>query len=564
MVSASPRAYLLALPTWAILGGCFVVPLLLMLLLSFARRSTYGGIAPIPDLWSYVASGSFLANYARSLQPIYLQIYWRSLWLALLTTAACVVVSYPMAYWLALRAPWRWKTTLLALVVIPFWTSFLIRTYAWMVILRTEGLLNVALLRLGIVDAPLPLLYNDFAVPIGLVYGELPFMILPLYASLEKLDRSLLEAGADLGAGEARHVLARHRAAHHARHRRRDRARLHPRPRPVRRLRPARRRQDGAGRQPGAEPVRHGAQPALRRRRRRRADGGRAAVVVGLLELDAATRWRGAAVSHSATKPRPHRAARWRRALLAGHAWAVYLFLYAPILVLVLYSFNRSPRSAAWTGFTFDWYRQLLANRAILRAVENSLLVALATTAVTTVAGTLVALALARFRFAGKGATQAALYLPVIVPEVVIGAALVTFFGAVHLRLSLATVVIAHVAFCLSYVAIVVRARLAGFDRALEEAAADLGAGAFDVFRRVTLPLIAPGVLAGALLVFTVSLDDYVVTSFVAGVGSTTLPLQIYSMLKVGVTPEVNAVSTLLLGVTVVLIAVAQRLQRSA
>lgn len=263
-------------------------------------------------------------------------------------------------------------------------------------------------------------------------------------------------------------------------------------------------------------------------------------------------------------RPRFRGAGRWRRGLLAGHAWAVYLFLYAPILVLVLYSFNRSPRSAAWTGFTVDWYRLLLADRAILRAVENSLLVALATTAVTTVAGTLVALALARFRFAGKGATQAALYLPVIVPEVVIGAALVTFFGAVHLRLSLATVVIAHVAFCLSYVAIVVRARLAGFDRALEEAAADLGAGAFDVFRRVTLPLIAPGILAGALLVFTVSLDDYVVTSFVAGVGSTTLPLQIYSMLKVGVTPEVNAVSTLLLGVTVVLIAVAQRLQRSA
>jgi spermidine/putrescine transport system permease protein len=201
--AASSRAYLLALPTWTILGGCFVVPLLLMLLLSFARRSTYGGIAPIPDLWSYVASGSFLANYARSLQPIYLQIYWRSLGLALLTTAACLLVSYPLAYWLALRAPRRWKTTLLALVVIPFWTSFLIRTYAWMVILRTEGLLNVALLQLGIVDAPLPLLYNDFAVAIGLVYGELPFMILPLYASLEKLDRSLLEAGADLGAGAA-------------------------------------------------------------------------------------------------------------------------------------------------------------------------------------------------------------------------------------------------------------------------------------------------------------------------------------------------------------------------
>ena len=192
--------YLLALPSWAILGGLFLVPLLLMLGLSFAQRSTYGGIQPIDDLFGYVASGRFLANYARSLEPIYLQIYWRSLWLAVLTTVVCLAVSYPIAYWLALLAPRRWKGTLLALVVIPFWTSFLIRTYAWMTILRTEGLLNTALLSLGIVDAPLPLLYTDLAVMIGLVYGELPFMILPLYASLEKLDRWLVEAAHDLGA----------------------------------------------------------------------------------------------------------------------------------------------------------------------------------------------------------------------------------------------------------------------------------------------------------------------------------------------------------------------------
>ena len=140
--------------------------------------------------------------------------------------------------------------------------------------------------------------------------------------------------------------------------------------------------------------------------------------------------------------------------------------------------------------------------------------------------------------------------------------ALVTFFGVTGMRLSLTTVVIAHIAFCISYVAIVVRARLAGFDRSLEEAASDLGAGPWDTFRRVTLPIILPGIIAGALLVFTISIDDYVITSFVAGVGATTLPIQIYSMLKVGVTPEVNAVSTLLLLLTVVLIVIAQRLQQ--
>jgi spermidine/putrescine transport system permease protein len=267
-------------------------------------------------------------------------------------------------------------------------------------------------------------------------------------------------------------------------------------------------------------------------------------------------------VGRLAPVPRPARPVSWERRLLASHSLLVYLFLYVPIVILILYSFNRSKQTAAWEGFTFDWYLRLLHNDLILRAVKNSLIVALITTVVATTIGTLVALALARGSFRGKGATQAALYLPIIIPEIVVGAALVTFYGVTEMRLGLTTVVIAHVAFCISYVAIVVRARLAGFDRSLEEAANDLGAGPWDTFRRVTLPIILPGIVAGALLVFTISIDDYVITSFVAGVGATTLPIQIYSMLKVGVTPEVNAVSTLLLLLTVVLIVVAQRLQQ--
>ncbi len=254
----------------------------------------------------------------------------------------------------------------------------------------------------------------------------------------------------------------------------------------------------------------------------------------------------------------------WERLALATHTALVFLFLYAPILVLVVFSFNAGKQTALWEGFTLDWYAKLAGNSLLLKSVKNSLLVAGLTTVVATVFGTMAALALGRFEFRGKAATQAALYLPIIIPEIVIAAALVTFFGAVHLRLSFWTVVVAHVAFCIPYVAIVVRARLSGFDRSLEEAALDLGAGPVTTFFRVTLPLIAPGIVAGALLVFTISVDDYVVTSFVAGVGATTLPLQIYSMLKVGVTPEVNAVSTLLLAVTVVLIVVAQRLQQGA
>lgn len=252
----------------------------------------------------------------------------------------------------------------------------------------------------------------------------------------------------------------------------------------------------------------------------------------------------------------------WERLLLGASAVAVYLFLYVPIAVLVVFSFNRSRQTAVWQGFTLDWYRRLAGNELILRSVKNSLFVASVTTVLATVAGTMVALALARHEFGGRRATQGALYLPIVIPEIVMGAALVTFFGVVSMRLSIWTVVIAHVVFSVSYVAIVVRARLVGFDRSLEEAASDLGAPPWDTFRRVTLPIILPGVVAGALLVFTLSIDDYVVTSFVAGVGATTLPLQIYSMLKVGVTPEVNAVSALLIALTVVLIVAAQRLQQ--
>jgi spermidine/putrescine transport system permease protein len=251
-----------------------------------------------------------------------------------------------------------------------------------------------------------------------------------------------------------------------------------------------------------------------------------------------------------------------RGVFLRAATGLVYAFLYAPIAILVLFSFNATSQTAVWQGFTLEWYRRLAENELILSTVRNSLIVGAASTLISTVVGTLAALALGRYEFPGKGFTKNLLYLPIIIPEIVIGAALVTFFGVSGMRLSLTTVVIAHVVFCISYVAIVVRARLSGFDRSLEEAALDLGARPLQTFFRVTLPLILPGIVSGALLAFTISIDDYVITSFVAGVGATTLPIQIYSMLKVGVTPEVNAVSTLLLAVTVVLILVAQRLQR--
>jgi spermidine/putrescine transport system permease protein len=176
------------------LVGFFVLPLAYLLGVSFARRSPYGTVEWILGL----------ANYARAFQPLYLEIYWRSLWMAGATTALCILLGYPVAYTIARRVPPRWKSALLLLAVIPFWTSFLIRTYAWMVILRTEGVANTVLLDLHLIHVPLRLLYTPLAVFIGLVYGELPFMILPLYVALEKIDPVLLEAAEDLGASGRR------------------------------------------------------------------------------------------------------------------------------------------------------------------------------------------------------------------------------------------------------------------------------------------------------------------------------------------------------------------------
>jgi spermidine/putrescine transport system permease protein len=249
------------------------------------------------------------------------------------------------------------------------------------------------------------------------------------------------------------------------------------------------------------------------------------------------------------------------RSILTAQSWLVYLFLYAPIAILIIFSFNSS-RYALWEGFSWQWYSTLINDELILRAIKNSLIVATVATIISTVIGTLAALGMQRFQFRAKTPIDALFYLPVIVPEIVMAASLVVFFGFIRFKLGMTTVILAHIAFCVSYVIIVVRARLEGFDRTLEEAAMDLGANELQTFFRITLPLIMPGILSGALLAFTLSIDDYLITSFVAGVGSSTLPLQIYSMVKTKVTPEINAVSTLLLIPTVILIVVADRLQR--
>jgi len=241
----------------------------------------------------------------------------------------------------------------------------------------------------------------------------------------------------------------------------------------------------------------------------------------------------------------------WALLLFAA---SIYMFLYAPILVLVFFSFNSTRSTQVWTGFSTQWYGELIRDQSVLDAFRISMIVGVTATAIATVIGTLTALALTRYRFRGKTFADSAIYAATVMPEIVVGVSLLVFFVAIQFTLGIVTIIIAHVAFTISFVTIVVRARLSGMDRSIEEAAQDLGANPVQTFLRVTLPLILPGVMAGALLAFTLSLDDFVITFFVAGVGSSTLPLKIYSMIKFGPSPVINALSTVVLVVTMILI----------
>ena len=242
---------------------------------------------------------------------------------------------------------------------------------------------------------------------------------------------------------------------------------------------------------------------------------------------------------------------------LAGAAAAVYLFLYVPLVVVVAYSFNQSRLGAEWTGFTLHWYEVLFADAEMMRAAWNSLVIGLVASVSATVLGTMAGLALHKFRLR---LLPVLIVTPLAIPDILWGVSLLVFFVLLNLTLGMLSVILAHVAFCISYVAVVVRARLSGMDESLVEAARDLGATAWGSFRFVTLPLMAPGIIAGALLAFTMSIDDFVITFFTAGVGTTTLPLKIYTMIKVTVTPEINAVSTLLMALTMVLVLAIARL----
>ncbi|MET0597861.1 MAG: ABC transporter permease [Mesorhizobium sp.] len=258
-------------------------------------------------------------------------------------------------------------------------------------------------------------------------------------------------------------------------------------------------------------------------------------------------------------------AERSRAARRATTLWLalVFAFLYVPIAVLVALSFNEGGLPTVWSGFSVKWYRSLAGNREILSAALNTLIVAIASTALATLLGTLLALGVETRQRRGT-LLEALIFAPMIIPDIVLAIALLSFFSMLDVSMGLHTIVAAHVVFNLAFVCSVVRARLKSFDWSIAEASRDLGASAVTTFRRVTLPVILPAVIAGALLAFTLSVDEFIIAFFTAGAGrgSTTLPMQIYAMIRFGITPEINALATLVMAVSIVALTLSQRLNR--
>jgi len=258
---------------------------------------------------------------------------------------------------------------------------------------------------------------------------------------------------------------------------------------------------------------------------------------------------------------------RWPLRLIVG---ATLVFLYLPLITLMIFSFNTSRRNVVWQGFTFDWYEKAFNNESLLQAFVNSLTIAFFCTVISVILGALSAVMLWRFRFPGKTVVEGSMALPIVVPEICMGVAMLVFFARVMpwpmgmpWPLNLGAITIAHISFAFPFVATVVRARLASFNRELEEAAKDLGASEWRTFWDVLVPHMQPGLIAGALLAFTLSLDDFVITFFTAGPDTITFPVKVYSMLRFSVTPEVNAASTILIVVTVILTAVGLQMQNN-
>lgn len=640
------RGAWLALPATFWLVVFFLIPLLIVFAVSFHTRGLRGTITlPLT-----------LEHYKYVTSEFYWPVFKRSFVIALYTTVICLVFGYPLAFFISSRRNTAYRQILLFLVILPFWTNFLIRTYAWRVFLAREGLLNhyyqkliafkdelsfLKFLTLGesshtpALIEPLQILFTENAVILGMVYGFLPFMVLPIYASMARFNFHLIEAAYDLG-GNDWTVFRRV---------------VFPLTLPgviagsILVFIPA----IGAYVTPdmlGGNEGRMIGNLIARNFERGIWPRGSAAsmvlmgiVAVGLLiylvvaERDSPkksvhkaensalaspehARWLRLPIPQTLRTTFTHYPQHWLDKLynlrlklwlspelqLKRDLWLrrigtivlsinpifCYIFLWLPIIVLVAFSFNDSKSLATWHGFTTQWYDNIMNNvigdkdarfstALMLDTLKNSLLIATVATVIATIIGSMVAISLARTKHFGQRSLQGLLYLPVGIPEITMGISLLIFFNrsfsflnekwqdltghSLGLTTGFITMIIAHVAFNIPYIAVVVQARLASMSQSLEEASRDLGANNWTTFWRITFPLMLPGVVAGGLLAFTISMDDYVVSFYTSGIGTSTLTMYVYGLLKQTVTPEINAISTLMIIASAVLVALSLILQ---
>ena len=543
LLAGAARRAVIALP-YAWLALFFLAPFAIVAKLSFSTAAI--AIPPYtptldwsagPASWLAALRELTLDNYLwLTSDDLYLRAYLSSVKIAGIATAVTLLISYPVAYAMA-SAPRAWRPTLVMLAILPFWTSFLIRVYAWIGILKRDGFLNQLLERLELIDEPLTILYTQWAVYVGVVYSYMPFMVLPLYAALERMDRDLIAAAKDLGASPVTAFLTI--------------------------TLPLSAPGIVAGCLLNFIPaVGEFVIPDLL--------GGSDTLMIGRtlwLEFFNNRDWPLAAAVAivAAGDPRdPHHdlpadpgGAEGGVTRLGPFGVVSLLlgfgFLYLPIVLLIVYSFNASQLVTVWAGFSTRWYGEVFRNEQLMDAAWVTIRVALISATLATALGVCAAMALVRhLRFRGRILFTGMVAAPLVMPEVITGLSLLLLFVAVGVDRGFWTVVIAHTTFSLCFVAVVVQSRLVAFDAALEEAAQDLGATPAVTFLTVTLPNIAPAVLAGWLLAFTLSLDDLVIASFASGPGATTLPMRIFSEVRLGVTPEINAVCSLLVAAVTV------------
>ena len=531
--------YLLLAPGIVWLAVFFLVPLGFL-----AHQSLESGNFAVGYAFSWA-----WGNYWDALRQYHPWLV-RSLVYAGLATLLALVISYPLAYWIAFRGG-RWKNLLLVMIIAPFFVTYLIRTLAWQTILADQGPVVRVFRDVGILGANGRLLATSTAVIAGITYNFLPFMALPLYVSLESIDKRLIEAAEDLYASSVQAFL---------------RVTL-PLSLPgvvagtLLTFIPA--TGDFINAQLLGTPQQAMIGNVIQSKFFNLLDyPGAAALSFTLMAAVLIL------IAVYAKRDRDGEADRMkfiRRHLLTAYAIAAFAYLLVPIAIVIAFSFNdpKGRYNYTWQGFTLRQWQNWDAVPGLKDAMVLSLEIALLAAIVATALGTLIALALVRYGFRGRGGTNVLIFVPMATPEVVLGASLLILFLNLSsfLTLGFGTILIAHIMFCISYVVVTVKARLISFDRSLEEAAMDLGANEFTTFRKVTLPLIAPAILAGLLLSFALSVDDFVVTYFNAG-SEVTFPLFVWGAAQRGVPPQVNVFGTVIFVVALGLMLINVLVQR--